>query len=112
MTLITQIEERGAVVAWCPLSSHADIVALGLKDSGGGGFDTSSYGSELELYNLNITNDDDKPKLLGSIKTASRFASIGWCSSSNVQQYPMGFVAGGMEDGVVHIWDPNAILSG
>jgi len=114
MTLITQIEDRGAVVAWCPLSSHADFVALGLKDSGGGGFDTTSYGSELEFYNLNITtnDDDDKPKLLGSIKTTSRFASIGWCSSSNAQKYPMGFVAGGMEDGVVHIWDPNAILAG
>jgi len=113
MTLITQIEDRGAVVAWCPLSTHADLVALGLKDSGGGGFDTTSYGSELEVYNLSITdNESDKPKLLGSIKTTSRFASIGWCNNLGNGQYPMGLVAGGMEDGVVHIWDPNAIVSG
>ena len=32
MTLITQIEDKGAVVAWSPIGGqHADVIALGSK---------------------------------------------------------------------------------
>ncbi len=31
MTKITQIEDRSATVAWSPISSHADVIALGAK---------------------------------------------------------------------------------
>lgn len=31
MTLITQIEDKGAVVAWSPIGEHADVIALGSK---------------------------------------------------------------------------------
>lgn len=33
MTRITQIEDRGAAVAWSPIKSHADVIALGAKVS-------------------------------------------------------------------------------
>jgi len=29
MTLITQIEDKGAVVAWSPVGEYADVIALG-----------------------------------------------------------------------------------
>ena len=29
MTKITQIDDRGAVVAWSPTDSHADVIAVG-----------------------------------------------------------------------------------
>ena len=31
MTLITQIEDKGAVVAWSPIVEYADVIALGSK---------------------------------------------------------------------------------
>lgn len=31
MTLITQIEDKGAVVAWSPIGEHADVIAVGSK---------------------------------------------------------------------------------
>lgn len=31
MTRITQLEDRGAAVAWSPIASYADYVALGAK---------------------------------------------------------------------------------
>jgi hypothetical protein len=31
MTLITQIEDKGAVVAWSPIGEYADVIALGSK---------------------------------------------------------------------------------
>lgn len=30
-TRITQLENRGAAVAWSPIGSHADFIALGAK---------------------------------------------------------------------------------
>ncbi len=39
MTKITQIDDRSATIAWSPIQSHADIVALGAKvREGGRGF--------------------------------------------------------------------------
>jgi len=31
MTKVTQLEDRGAAVAWSPIASHADYLALGAK---------------------------------------------------------------------------------
>jgi len=31
MTRIAQIDDRGAALAWSPVSSHADVIALGTK---------------------------------------------------------------------------------
>ena len=33
MTKIAQIEDRGAAVAWSPIRSYADVIALGTKVS-------------------------------------------------------------------------------
>jgi len=80
------------------------------QDSGGIGFD--DHGGELDLYDLNMTSSDESaPAVVGTIKTATRFASIGWTSSTNAN-YPLGIIAGGMIDGSVQLWDPRAILNG
>jgi hypothetical protein len=31
MTIITQLEDRGAAVAWSPITSHSDFIVLGAK---------------------------------------------------------------------------------
>jgi protein transport protein SEC31 len=80
-----------------------------LQDGGGIGFDDT--GGELDLYNMNLTSQTD-PSLLASVKTQSRFASLGWCAggASLSAKYPLGMLAGGMENGAVHVWDPQAVM--
>lgn len=98
-------------MAWSPVKSDADVIALGAKDSGGVGFD--DYGGELELFDLNICSPEGqpKPRPIGSVKTTSRFSSIGWTAASGAvaDKFKMGLIAGGMTDGSVHIWDPTVI---
>ncbi|KAK1739842.1 protein transport protein SEC31-like protein [Skeletonema marinoi] len=117
MTLITQIEDKGAVVAWSPIGEYADVIALGSKEKGGIGFD--DYGGELELYDLNITKEgsNNSPTLLGSLKTSTRFGSIAWSTASassgidgsNVTS--SGILAGGLLDGTVNLWKPSSIMN-
>jgi protein transport protein SEC31 len=83
-----------------------------VQDSGGIGFD--DHGGELELYDLNMTTakaSSPEPFVVGTIVTTTRFASIGWAKTSD-PKYSLGIIAGGMIDGTVQIWDPQAILKG
>ena len=56
--------------------------------------------------NLSTRNN---PTKLGSIKTQSRFSSLAW-STANPGRYPLGLIAGGMENGTVHVWDPREVM--
>lgn len=82
-----------------------------LQDGGGVGFDDT--GGKLELYDMNLTSQVDRnPSLLASVKTQSRFASLGWspCTPTLSSRYPLGMVAGGMENGTVHVWDTQCVI--
>jgi len=112
MTKIAQIQDRGATVAWSPIQAFADVIALGAKDSGSIGFDSS--GGALELFDLGITSSLAKPRVMGSVKTTSRFSSIGWTPGTTQlrsnPKFTMGLIAGGMDDGTVNIWNPKSII--
>jgi len=117
MTKITQIDDRSAEIAWSPVTENADVIALGAKDSGGAGFEET--GGELELYDMNLTNREpnqpNKATRLASIKTESRFASLAWSkgessTSNDSNKFPLGLLAGGMENGTVNVWDPRAVI--
>lgn len=116
MTKIAELKDKGAVVAWSPLREYADVIACGSKEKGGIGFD--DYGGDLELYDWNITQNNDaggmpEPTLLGSIKTATRFGSLAWGSGGNGgNDISSSILAGGMLDGTVNIWKPSALLGG
>uniref|UniRef100_A0A7S3PXW7 WW domain-containing protein n=1 Tax=Chaetoceros debilis TaxID=122233 RepID=A0A7S3PXW7_9STRA len=111
MTKVAQIEDRGAAVAWSPVGDHADVIALGAKESGSTGFD--DYGGELELFDLGITSAT-KPAVIGSVKTTSRFSSIGWTTGTNAlsSSFSMGIIAGGMDNGAVNIYNPAKLVEG
>ena len=68
----------------------------------------------MDLYDLNLTSPEGhspQPKLVGSVKTQSRFASVSWTSGDAMaDRFKMGLLAGGMTDGTVHVWNPTAIL--
>ncbi|CAJ1954327.1 unnamed protein product [Cylindrotheca closterium] len=107
MTKITEIEGKSAVAAWSPIQSCSDVIAIGTKDSGGIGFEDN--GSALDLYDLDLSNGDE-PRLLGSVKTEARFSSVCWSPETLGGKYPMGLLTGGMENGVIHVWNPKAIM--
>lgn len=80
-------------------------MALGTRDGGGASFD--DYGGELEIHKLDFATRDTKTKLVGTVRTQSRFVSIAWSALSKSRaEFPLGLVAGGMVDGSVGIWDP------
>lgn len=45
------------------------------------------------------------------MKTQSRFSSLDWSSASLGGHYAAGVLAGGMENGSVHVWNPQALMS-
>lgn len=52
---------------WSPISSQANMIAVGTKDSAGAGFD--DYGGELELHVLDLANTDSMSTVpRGSVK--------------------------------------------
>jgi len=106
MTKINQINDRSAATAWSPVADHKFVIALGVKDSGGASFEAT--GGELEIYDMNLSSNDE-PTRIGSIKTESRFASLAW-STGDPTKHPLGLIAGGMENGSVHVWDPRAVI--
>lgn len=50
------------------------------------------------------------PTLLGSVKTQSRFSSLGWTPGDLGGRFSAGMLAGGMENGTVHVWNPSAVM--
>ena len=74
---------------------------------------------------MDLTNGNQQQNeatKLGSIKTDSRFAALAWSTgessitttttttTNNSKKYPMGMLAGGMENGTVHVWDPRTVI--
>ena len=106
MSLLKSIEDKGAVVEWSPIQQHANLVAVGTKDSTGSGFD--DYGGELELHRLDLEDtSSSSTTMIGYTRATSRFASIAWSKMcTNNDTYPYGLIAGGMVDGNINIWDP------
>jgi hypothetical protein len=67
MSYVKSIVDKGAVLEWSPLAAHSSIVALGTKESAGGGFD--DYGGEIELHKLDFWNTKSSSStLLGKAK--------------------------------------------
>jgi len=111
MSLLKQIEDKGAVLEWSPIVQNANLVALGTKDSTGTGFD--DHGGELELHLLDFSNKNYSTHLLGKVRANSRFSSIAWSQMSvSASSYPYGLIAGGMVDGNIHIWNPSKLAEG
>lgn len=82
------------------------------QDSGGIGFEDT--GGELRLYQLDYASSLEPIKLVASLKTPGRFASLDWSLSvrggASASHHPLGLVAGGLEDGSVVIWDVEKLL--
>jgi protein transport protein SEC31 len=110
MSLVKEIEENGATLAWSPLSTMPNCIALGTKDSGAGGFD--DYGGKLELHRLDFKERGLKCPIMGSVKTSCKFSSLAWSPMGNYStDFPSGLLAGGMTDGTINLWDPAKLMA-
>lgn len=67
MSLLKQIDDKGAVIEWSPISSNPNMVALGTKDSAGSGFD--DYGGDLEIHKLNFQEKGTSSTIIGKAKS-------------------------------------------
>jgi protein transport protein SEC31 len=69
MSLLSEIQDRGAVLEWSPFPERPSLVAVGTKDSAGAGFD--EYGGEMELFDLDFTKPSSTPTApIASVKAA------------------------------------------
>ena len=105
--------DKSAVLAWSPMPDPAGgaLMAFGAKDAGGG-FDDE--GTELEVHRVDFTKPQGgaPAKPAGVVKTPGRFCSLGWSAMHNKSDaLPMGLIAGGMAEGVVHFWDPAKLVA-
>ena len=110
MSLLKQIDDKVAVVAWSPVQDHPALMALGSKEGSGTGFD--DVGGDLSLYPLDFSKTGDTAcHAVGSVKVSARFQSLAWSHlPAHAAAFPYGLIAGGMENGTVNIWDPAKIL--
>jgi protein transport protein SEC31 len=127
---------RKAVVAWSPSTAHPDYIAMGTV---AGALDASfSSSAVLEIFPLNLAQKDTHLKPFSTAPSPQHFEKLSWgvkgtrnpmCPfvSVAIQQFffsslrflgietgehPSGLIAGGMEDGGIYIWNPDAIISG
>jgi protein transport protein SEC31 len=100
---------RTAVFAWSP-GSGAPLIVTGTRT--GALDDDFSSETKLELWDLGLNRLDADAELepIGSITTDSGFNDIAW--SEPTEDYPLGAIAGALENGSVDVWDAEKLRSG
>mmetsp|Transcript_2500 Transcript_2500/g.4474 ORF Transcript_2500/g.4474 Transcript_2500/m.4474 type:complete len:1319 (-) Transcript_2500:130-4086(-) len=104
MSVIQEIPDKGAVMAWCPIKSKSTYIALGAKD-GANEQTFDDYGGELDIYSVNF-DSKSQPKFVGKAETSTRFNCLAWGAKGPGD---MGIIAGGMQNGAIHIWNPSKL---
>lgn len=57
------IPDRGVVLAWSPLAGAGGVLATGVKEGGGGGFE--EYGGDLTLHSVDLGSPSQHCPTLG-----------------------------------------------
>jgi hypothetical protein len=90
MSLLKEITDKTAAVAWSPCKEKPGLIALGSKEGSGSGFD--NVGGELAIYDLDFAKTTDKScHAAGTVKASARFTALAW-SEMKMQKaaYPLG----------------------
>ena len=66
-TLLKEIRDMGATIAWSPCEHLPKAVAAGTKEGGGGGFE--DYGGELVIHEMDTGSRSLDTVIGGRIKT-------------------------------------------
>jgi hypothetical protein len=64
------IPDRGVVLAWSPLAANGGVLATGVKEGGGGGFE--EYGGDLTLHGVDMGSPSLQCPTLGRCVRARR----------------------------------------
>ena len=112
MVKLKHIEDRGVTVAWSPKDISSTLLAAGTKEGAGGSI--GDYGGKLEFFSVDLSNDTSIMVPAGTVSTSVKFGSLAWSSyaPTGESKFSKGMVAGGMTNGTISIWDPQAVLSG
>jgi protein transport protein SEC31 len=107
---------RTSTVAWCAAEAAPTLLALGSSAgsaasaiSGGSGSDAT-----LDFVSFDLARPGTDMDVQASIRTEGgrRFSSISWGTFGiDTGMYPYGIVAGGLQEGVLSLWNPYAIIS-
>ena len=94
-------------VAWCPIAGQP-LIALGTN---AGTLDlTFETKSTLGLYSFDLAKSSTQLELVAQTEATDRFHRLTWSSWGSVDgTYPKGIIAGGSDNGLVTVFDPNAI---
>ncbi|GAB7360400.1 hypothetical protein MBLNU230_g8357t1 [Neophaeotheca triangularis] len=100
---------RTATFAWSPWSS-APLVVSGTR--AGAINEDFSDETKVELWDLALdeVNWDGELKPAGAVATDSGFNDIAW--SEPTDEYPLGVIAGALENGSVDLWDAAKLRKG
>ncbi|EGC35441.1 hypothetical protein DICPUDRAFT_152246 [Dictyostelium purpureum] len=99
--------QRQSTVSWSPIADYPDYMAVGtVAGTISADFDTTS---KLEIYSLDITNNESKQMALKGVTSANtRFNKVVWGQSSS--NFPNGIIAGAMDNGNINLYNPTKIL--
>lgn len=105
---------RTATVAWCAAEAAPTLMALGSSAKSAAGIGGAEVGGDasLDFVSFDLSKPGSDMDVLASIKTERRFSSISWgCLGIDTGVYPYGILAGGLQEGVVSLWNPHAIVN-
>lgn len=98
-----------ASIAWSPGTVNPSYLACGTSAQQ---LDSSfSSNSQLQIYDLDLSNAVLDAKVVASIDTPARFNSIVW-GAEGQDGSPSGMIVGGCENAAIYIYDSNKLLAG
>ena len=82
------IPDRGVVLAWSPLAANGGVLATGVKEGGGGGFE--EYGGDLTLHGVDMGSPSQHCPTLGRCVRArgGHFSSSLQAPGARPAEYP------------------------
>eukprot|EP00930_Biecheleria_cincta_P047446 TRINITY_DN3289_c0_g1_i1.p1 TRINITY_DN3289_c0_g1~~TRINITY_DN3289_c0_g1_i1.p1 ORF type:complete len:1199 (+),score=239.56 TRINITY_DN3289_c0_g1_i1:57-3653(+) len=107
--------QRTATVAWSPVESAPTLMAMGsAAGSAAGAISATGSDASLDFVSFDLGRGGMDMDVCASVKTEGgrRFSSISWGKFGvDTGACPYGIVAGGLQDGIVSLWNPHAIVN-
>ena len=101
-----QNQANSVLIANCPLAEYGEYIVSATSPQ------SSPSEFYLSLYIFDNTSVKEPLKLLSKISISKPFSSIEWTSfGSDKEDYFLGFVIGGHQDGSISLWDMADILN-
>uniref|UniRef100_A0A2P2MNP0 Uncharacterized protein MANES_10G135100 n=1 Tax=Rhizophora mucronata TaxID=61149 RepID=A0A2P2MNP0_RHIMU len=67
--------------------------------------------ANIEIFELNFQSEDRELPLLGGCPSSEKFNRLAWGKNgSGSDQYALGLLAGGLNDGNIDIWNPLSLI--